>query len=248
MKKKHVSAGLLLVLFLFCLCPTALAAPAAELSMTITDMERVGDAVEFNVVIDIAKPSEPYTSLDFNIVSSNGESLHIVDLSEQEDKSSLAFEFTPDYGGVYHKGRVNEEDGSVSYLVGLFSQESGNNIAEGTNICTVRFRYTGDSEEEVSLAGLKLIYKNSEGEIAGASTEASVNLLISQENFEQFSDDEIPLENAENEEPAAADAEEMPPSSQSPSPMVYALGALAVALVISAIALPCLRAKKTAEK
>ena len=234
MRKSHVLAALLSALFLCCLCPQALAAPAADLSMRITDRQQVGDAVEFSAVIDIGKPTEPYASLDFSIVSSNEESLHIVDLSENGDKSNLAFEFSPDYGGVYHKGRINEEDGSVSYLVGLFSQETGNNITDETNICTVRFRYTGDAEEELSLEGLKLVYKNPQGEITGAASEVVVSQPILYDRFERVSVSEIPLGSAE-------------PGEKAP-PTAFILGTVAVVLIASAIIVLRLRAKKTAAR
>ena len=224
MKKKYIAAGMLSVFFLFCLCPKAFAEPAAELSIRIEDLQQVGDAVEFSAVIDIGKPSEPYASLDFSIVSSNEESLHIVDLSETGDKSSLAFEFSPDYGGVYHEGRAGEADGSVSYLVGLFSQESGNNIEDEINICSVRFRYTGDSEEELSLENLKLVYKNPEGDIVGVPLDGSVSQPISHDKLVRLTDEPTPLAGDRSEDDVFS------------SSVVYALVA-AVALIVALIIL-----------
>ena len=229
MKKKHIAACLLSVAALFCLCPGAAATPAADLSMQIADWEQVGDAVEFNVVIDIGTPSEPYASLDFSIVSSNEERLHIVDLSEIRDKSKLAFDFSPDYGGVYHKGRIDEADGSVSYLVGLFSQTSGNNIMDETNICSVKLRYSGDLEQELSLENLKLVYKNPDGEITGVTSEAKVSQNISQSSFVQIPDETSPL----SDEPAALSDSpvSLPEDGASPSVFVYILTAAAVLIV-----------------
>ena len=244
-RKKYIIAGFLLAVLLLCMCPQATAAPAADLSMQITDFEQVGGAFEFNVEISIAKPSEPYASMDFSIVSSNEESLHIVDLSAAGDKSKLAVEFTPDYGGAYHKGRINEADGSVSYLVGIFSRESGNKIAEETGVCTVRFSYTGDAEAELSLDGLKLIYKNPEGEITGVPMDNSVSQTISQENLEYLSDAAVPLGVAEQAE--LAESAETPPAvtAEKPAPVVYILGAVALVLVISAIVVPSVKAKQS---
>ena len=241
MKKKHLVTGLLSAVFLFCICPKALAAPAADLSMQITEFEQVDDAVEFNVIIDVGKPSEPYASMDFSIVSSNEEHLHIVDLSANGDKSSLAFEFAPEYGGVYHKGRIDELNGSVSYLVGFFSQSSGNNIADETSICSVRFRYTGDSEEEISLENLKLVYKNPEGEITGASSDAKISRTIAPaapelpDSAVQIPDEEVPLGIME---PADGVIPETPSST---SPVVYVL--VAVIVVLAALVIILLRGR-----
>ena len=193
MGKKYFVTCLLLVLCSFCLTSVALAAPTAYLSMHIADWEQIGDVVEFNVIIDIGKPSEPYASLDFNIVSSSKEHLSIVDLSEAGDESRLAFDFSPDYGGAYHKGRLDEANGSVSYLAGIFSQNSGNNITAETNICTVKFRYTGNLEQELSLENLKLIYKNSDGKITSVAPEGNISKNISPADFVQSSDRTSPL-------------------------------------------------------
>ena len=171
----------------------AIAAPAAELTMHISDWEQVDEAVELNLVIDIGSPSEPYASLDFNLVSSSEEHLSVVDLSEAGDKSKLAFDFSPDYGGAYHAGRIDEASGSVRYLVGIFSQSSGNNIAAETNICVVRLRYTGDLEQELSLENLKLIYKNTDGEITSTALEARVSQSISPADFAQITNEPTPL-------------------------------------------------------
>ena len=193
MRKKCLIACLLLVIFSSCFASVAFAAPDAELAMSIEDWEQIGDAVEFNAVIDIGKSSEPYASLDFNIVSSSEEDLSIVDLSDTGDQSKLAVDFSPDYGGAYHNGRVDETDGSVRYLVGIFSRNSGNNITDETNICTVRFRYTGSLEQELSLENLKLVYKNSEGKITSVAPEAKVSQSISSTEFVEISNGVTPL-------------------------------------------------------
>ena len=240
--KKHLVTGLLLAVFLFCICPKAFAAPTADLSMQITEYEQVGDAVEFNVIIGVGKPSEPYASLDFTISSSDEERLHIVDLSASKDKSPLAFEFTPEYGGVYHKGRINEIDGSVSYLVGFFSQASGNNIADEANICSVRFRYTGDSEEEISLENLKLVYKNPKGEIAGVTSDAKISRTIvpaDPSSSVQVSDDETLLGSMD------ISGNTLPEST---SPVVNILGAATVVLAVLVIILLCSRIKKPTKR
>ena len=186
MKKRLAALFLLFAISFICLTPSAVAAPVAELSMRIADWQRDGqdgDSVIFDLEIDIGVPSEPYASLDFSIVSSDEAKLHIIDLSANGDKSKLAIDFLSEHSGVYHKGRINESDGSVSYLVGLFSQSSGNNINAETNISTVKLRYTGDSMVELSLSDLKLVYKNADGEITAAPSDKSVGMQISQDRF-----------------------------------------------------------------
>jgi len=186
MKKRLAALCLLYAISLICLTLPALAAPVAELSMRIADWQREGqydDAVIFDLEIDIGVPSEPYASLDFSIVSSDEAKLHIIDLSANGDKSNLAIDFSSEHSGVYHKGRVNEADGSVSYLVGLFSQSSGNNINTETSVSTVKLRYTGDSMVELSLSDLKLVYKNAGGEITAAPSDKSISMQISHDSF-----------------------------------------------------------------
>ena len=186
MKKRLAALCLLFAISLICLTPSVLAAPVAELSMRIADWQRDDhddDSVIFDLEIDVGVPSEPYASLDFNIVSSDEAKLHIIDLSANGDKSKLAIDFSSEYSGVYHKGRVNEADGSVSYLVGLFSQSSGNNINAETSVSTVRLRYTGDSVVDLSLSDLKLVYKNGDGEITAAPSDKSVRMQISLDRF-----------------------------------------------------------------
>ena len=170
------------------------AAPAAELSMNITDVDVLDDTTEFTVNIGISKPSEPYASLDFSIVSSNSENLQIVDRSESGDRSNLDIEFpSEDYGGVYHKGRIDETSGAISYLVGVFSQESGNNISDEADICSVRFRYNGEAPAEISLDGLKLVYKNSNGDIDNAEAKTSIKQEVT---LEALSGNRVPLSSA----------------------------------------------------
>ena len=225
MRKTCFTVCLFLVIFSFCLAFNAVAAPTADLAMHIADCEQIGDAVEFNVVINIGDPSEPYASLDFNIVSSSEEYLSIVDLSEVKDKSRLAVEFVPDYGGAYHKGRIDEADGSVSYLVGIFSRNSGNNITAETNICTIRFRYTGSAAQELSLENLKLVYKNSNGEITGVSSEAKTIQSISPTELVHISNGLTPL---------FGNASELEDSAL-PSTIIYILivsAAMIVALIL----------------
>ena len=190
MKKQPTAVRfcVLIIVILTSYSSPVLAAPTAELSMTITDWQQVDDAVEFDLEINVGMPSEPYASVDFNIVSSNEKQLHIADLSENGDKSKLSIEFTSDYAGVYHKGRINEDDGSVSYLVGLFSQSSGNNITDKTSVGSVKFRYSGDLAQELSLCNLKLVYKNKDGEITGASSNAIVSMQVSPDMFTAIAD------------------------------------------------------------
>ena len=226
MKRKYFLSCILSVVLLFSLISSALAAPAAELSMHIVDWEQLEDAVEFSIAIDIGEPSEPYASLDFNIISSSEEHLSVVDLSETGDNSKLAFEFSPDYGGAYHKGRLDETRGSVSYLAGIFSQSSGNNITTATRVCTVRLRYTGSVEQELSLENLKLIYKNSDGEITSVAPEMKVSQSISMAEFAQ-----LPSENAPStgDETTAAEGKD----ATSTSVIVYILLACAAIIVIA---------------
>ena len=188
MKRFLITTFTLVSIFL---CIGATTAPSADLTMTITDSVTKNCAIEFTLKIDVAKSSEPYASLEFNIVSSNSQKLHIIDLSEEVGKSNLDIEFSPEFGGVYHKGRIDETRGTISYLVCLFSMENGNPISEKTNVCTVRFRYESDSAEEILLKDLKLVYKNADNIIDSAKIETNQKQAISNELF-------LDLNNSEN--------------------------------------------------
>ena len=173
----------------------ALALPAADLRMSITELDVRDSATEFTMQIDVSAPSEPYASLDFNLVSSNSESLQIIDNSEAGDRSDLDIEFTPNFSGAYHKGRIDETSGAISYLIGIFSMEGGNKVTEGTNICSIRFRYTGEAEEQISLDNLKLVYKNTDGAIESVNHGEAVKYAIGPATFVQVPSEEVPLAN-----------------------------------------------------
>ena len=228
MYTKRVMAGLISAALLLCLCPAAKAAPTAELRMEVGDYETVDGGVMFTLNIGIDAPSEPYASLDFSIVSGNGARLHIVDLSEEADSSELAFEFTPEYGGVYHRGRTDETSGAVSYLVGLFSRESGNNIADASHICAVKLLYTGDSAVQLSLENLKLVYKNAEGDITGAPSGAVVSQSISPERFPSLDGETM----TETMTPLAGAMSWFETASTSPVCYVAAVAALAIVALV----------------
>ena len=121
---------------------------------------------------------------------------------------------------------IDEAEGSVSYLAGIFSRNSGNNITDETNICTVRFRYTGSLDQELLLENIKLIYKNSDGEITSTPLEKNVSQSVSLTELVQIDDGLTPL---------SGDVMSLSESGASPSVVVYMLiasAALIIALIL----------------
>ena len=171
----------------------AFAAPLAAPRMAASDVVDTGDGVEFTLSIDISEPSEPYSSLDFNLVSSDYACLAIVDRSPDADRSSLAVAFAPGYGNAYHEGRIDSASGAVSYLIGIFSPSGGNAITSETNICAIRMRYTGQEAQELAIRDMKLIYKTSDGLIASVPIESHGVLTIAPEIFAVIEENSTPL-------------------------------------------------------
>ena len=147
------------------LAVSALAVPDAEVSMVISDAVREKDNIVFTVSISADSPTETYASLDFKLVSSDGEKLSVVE--KASESGDLDIYFTPDYGGAYHKGRTGGSGSELSYLIGIYAQTGGNVISDATDICSVRMRLTGEETQTLSIEDMKLIYKNTDGEIVG---------------------------------------------------------------------------------
>lgn len=166
----------------------ALAAPAADMKAELSDFTADGDGMLFTLSVAMGAPSEPYASLDFNLVCSDNEMLAIVDNSEQGDRSNLDISFPPAHGSAYHKGRIDELTGAISYLIGIFSPVGGNAITDETEVCTVKLRYTGDEPQTLSLAGLKLVYKDAEGNITSVNGFDDIEFVIDESLFAAMGD------------------------------------------------------------
>lgn len=175
---KRISSIIIFLVLAFLLATPAMAAPSAEMEVTLSDVQENEDGWLFTLNIEMLAPTEPYASLDFNLVCGDHEHLAIVDNSEAGDRSALDIKFTKDYGSANHKGRINSETGAISYLIGIFSQVSGNAIKEQTHVCAVTLCYTGSEPQSLSLEKLKLVYKDASGKITSVSDFPEVSFTI----------------------------------------------------------------------
>jgi hypothetical protein len=146
----------------------ALAAPSAEAAMSVSKVEETGDGLVLTVDVAVGTPSEPYASLDFNLVTSDPDNLAIIDLSDGSGDPSLDISFPPGYGKAYHAGQDDPQTGGARYLIGIFSQTAGNNITEATPVCSARLLYKGDEPQSLSVRDMKLVYVDGEGGVAAA--------------------------------------------------------------------------------
>ena len=177
MKKLSVAAAVNIMVFLM-LSISALAAPAAKLQMVLSDVAQAEDDILFTVEISIDSPSEPYASLDFNLVSSDSSALSIA----PKESGGLDITFADGYGSAYHNGRFN--DGEVRYLLGIYGRTGRNVITDATDVCSVRMRYTGEAAPMLSVADFKLVYKNPNGVIVSAPVTAEIPAIeISRESL-----------------------------------------------------------------
>jgi len=165
--------AIVLIMSLWVAVPV-LAAPNATASMSVTEVISDGEDIIFTVSIAISKPSEAYASLDFNLVSSSHDNLTIANGTG----SALAISFVANYGSAYHPGK-EADNGGYSWLIGIFSQGSGNQISDATNICSVRLRYRGTAPQTLSIKDMTLNYLDSAGNVLSTvlSTD-SVKLTI----------------------------------------------------------------------
>ena len=198
---KKVFSSVICVMMLFALVLTVSAAPDAEVSMTVTNAVREGDDVILTVDISIGSSAEPYASLDFNLVSSDSEQLSVAKKNSDGDADALDISFVPEYGGAYHKGRIDDASGEIRYLVGVYAQSSGNIISDATNLCTVKLRYSGEEMQTLSIEDMRLVYKNASGEIVGAVSEIKSPKLDVDERllnvpYGNIEDTEVPLDDA----------------------------------------------------
>ncbi|MDR0818602.1 MAG: hypothetical protein LBN43_03400 [Oscillospiraceae bacterium] len=194
MKKKLVSVMSVLALAIPFFAITAFAAPSTEVTFGVS--EAIADGNDIIVTVDIAvtSPTEPYASLDFNLVSSDYEHLAILDLDDDEEVTELDIAFAPDYGQAYHSGRFDDETSGYRYLIGIYSQSSGNQITEATEVCSVRLRYSGDITQTLLIRDMKLVYIDDVGGVASAPINSDSAILTIDSNvLRELTNDPIPL-------------------------------------------------------
>jgi hypothetical protein len=203
-RTKRIFAGAIIALAVFILSApmvtvSAFAAPSAEPTMVITDAEYDGDDVLFTVSIAVSAPAAPYASLDFNLVSSDPEHLSVVNLNGNEDEPELDITFLKGFGSAYHRGRIDAEAGSCSYLIGIYSQSSGNKITDAVEVCTVRLRYSGDETQTLKISDMKLVYLDDVGGVASAQVDSEAAALEIDEGIvAQMNESAVPLQHAAN--------------------------------------------------
>jgi hypothetical protein len=190
---KKILTAIICALVLAAFPIMAFAAPSAEVGLTVTDAVNDSDDIIITVDIAISEPSNPFASLDFNLISSDYNSLSIVDLGDTE-AVNLDISFTQEYGHMVHNGRADEATGGYRYLIGIYSQSGGNLINEATDICSVRLRYSGDEVQTLSVSDLKLVYIDSSGEVTSAKINTeSVSLSIDNNIVAEFDETEVPF-------------------------------------------------------
>jgi hypothetical protein len=145
--------------------PAASAVPSAEASMVISDVAMADDGLIVTVDIAVSAPSEPYASLDFNLITSDLGKLSVVDLDDDPDVAELDIDFTPDYGSAYHQGQDDAESGGYRYLIGIYSRAGGNLIGDAVPVCSVRLRYSGDEPQTLRIRDMKLVYVDDGGDV-----------------------------------------------------------------------------------
>lgn len=160
---------LISIIALITLSVPAYALPDASVKMAIRDAKWEGEEIIFTVDISIDSPSEPYSSLDFNLVSSNNEKLSIINKNPGSDNGALDITFAEKYGSAYHPGRFDESSGEGRYMMGIYSQTGKNDITEATDVCSVRMKYSGTDTQVLSISDLKLVYENANGAIVNTA-------------------------------------------------------------------------------
>ena len=167
MKKYRITA-LFLALFLLTTSMCVFAEPQTDMRVTISDVIEIEEGILFTVNIRLEKPSEPYASMDFYLVTSDAEQLFIKQKPETDKKNNLAVEFSSDFGGAYHEGRVDEKTGATRYLFGIFSFKSGNPIFEAVDVCSVWMLYKGENPQTLNIENMKFVFQNDAGDIVSA--------------------------------------------------------------------------------
>ena len=142
--------------------------PETRVDFSIADAVKEGEDIIVTVDIALETPSEPYASLEFNLVSSNHEDLAIINLGEDQENPDLDITFNPDYGQAYHKGRPDSDTGGYRYLMGIYSQTGGNLIDDAVEVCSVKLRYKGTVPQTLLIRDLKLVYLDDVGGVASA--------------------------------------------------------------------------------
>ncbi|MDR1438685.1 MAG: hypothetical protein LBJ10_01320 [Clostridiales bacterium] len=143
----------------------AFAVPSAEASMAVSGAEAEGDEIIVTVDIAVTAPSEPYASLDFNLITSDRAKLSVIDLNDDPEVAELDISFAPGYGSAYHQGQDDPDTGGYRYLVGIYSQTAGNLIDGAVDVCSVRLRYSGDEPQSLRLRDMKLVYVGEGGDV-----------------------------------------------------------------------------------
>jgi hypothetical protein len=170
------------------------AAPSADPLIRVISAEREGEDVVVTVGIAIGAPSEPYASLDFNLVSSDPAQLSIIDLNDDAEVTTLDITFAPGYGNAYHSGRDYEATGGYGYLMSIYAQSAGNQIAGATDICSVRLRYHGEETQTLQVRDMKLVYVDEAGGIVATYIPSDSDILaIDASLATEIGDQAIPL-------------------------------------------------------
>jgi len=185
---KYIITLAFVITIAFALSTGVLAATGAEMLLNISDFEAFDDCVEFTLSISLSRATQPYSSLDFNLVSSDYHNLTITNNNPDGSEDDLAISFVSGYGSAYHKGRVVEDSGEISYLIGIFSTSGGNTIIDETDICSVRLRYSGITPQHLSIRDLRLIYKTPAGLIDSVLIASPDELTISLDLFVEMED------------------------------------------------------------
>ncbi len=210
------------------LAVSALAAPSAEVALNVLDAETLDGQCTLTVEIAVTAPGEPYASLDFNLITSSYDSLRVVDLDDDPEVTDLDIDFAPGYGNAYHGGQDDPATGGYRYLIGVFSQSTGNNITDAVTVCTLRLSYSQGASATLQVRDLKLVYVDKEGGVAAAPV-ASENavLTIDGDTLALLDGDSVPLEGAQT------------PLSDAPASsfswILYAVIALAAAIGLTAV-------------
>ncbi|MDR1059854.1 MAG: hypothetical protein LBL83_01280, partial [Clostridiales bacterium] len=160
----------------------AYALPAAALSGRVHGAEaQEGGGFLFTLGVSVSESAEAYCAIDFNVVSSDYERLHILDLAASPDEKLFEISFAEDFGTAYHKGRVDEATGEIDYLIGIFDQNSQNGIKDAMEICGITFVYEGGAPQTVRLENLQLVYFDADGTVRSEKKGETAVIEISEE-------------------------------------------------------------------
>lgn len=152
--------------------------PSADVSMSISNIEKTDDGMILIADIAVSKPSAPYASLDFNLITDNKDTLSIVDLNDDPKKTELDITFAKGFGKAYHNGQNDSASGGYRYLIGIYSTKAGNLINDEVKVCSARFKYTGDSSQTIKIRDMKLVYVDTSGAVKSVPVKSNDAYLI----------------------------------------------------------------------